>query len=213
MPDRRQKQDLGVDNLAHIWHTSGMDDYTLVIAPPESERPVELSNGTRFYESVPVLAISAGRSPTVTLVLEVEAGRPVVSHLHIDRWVDPFEDGAPVGPEITAKFVHEVPVDRLIRDAISAVAQQASATVDNPARWAGPAALQTRRYRKTDDPANLKRVAEIVNTERASARANGWRPRPRAEVARQLPCSERTASRYIKEATARGLLTELEEAQ
>lgn len=66
----------------------------------------------------------------------------------------------------------------------------------------------TRRYR-TPGAVLYEQVAEIVRTERANARDEGRRARPRIEIMKRMDCSGRTASRYISAAGRAGHLADV----
>jgi hypothetical protein len=186
-------------------------------------QPVMLANGTRF-PSVAVVTVFRATAPALTVALEVQDGKPLVTQLAIGTGAQPaVQAGAePTSSSraITAADLRSIRFDHLVEVVVRALANHLWVTdalsapdgIDRVgqglyARLAGTepewrksedgAATMLRRQRLTDDL--LRRVAEI---------ARKHPERPTKAVEEQLFTSHRNATRWIAAARERGLLVD-----
>lgn len=164
-----------------------------------SER-VELENGTAFLTETAVHRLLGPDGPHLSLFIGVSNGRPVLDRLEITR---SMPERTFTGPEVTASMVHKLPLESIMQEAIEGIARAAATERgDDPmAAAAGAAHARTRRA-LTDSL--LHQVANV-------ARANPMDPTK--QVSEQLYTSHRNATRWIKEAKARGFLASDNEEQ
>jgi hypothetical protein len=170
--------------------------------PPAGLRPVETDGGAGMFPLEVTVTARYGNGPILRIELGFEDGRPVVSSFAVER-----EEG---GPPISASMVDELPIGSIFDEVIGRLATTGLAMfrAHNAASEGRPRVFLTpeeaeaartsvgRRGRPVEDD-QLRLVAEIVQ-------ANPYAPRP--EIRDRLHVSERTASRWIKEARRRGLL-------
>ncbi len=165
---------------------------------------VELVTGVQFPGRTLVEAHGAD-GLLIEVLLEVEDRRPVVSRVTVGR----SEGGAPLDAASLGLPLGRI-FDQVIAQVAATVARsQASAKVPfgTMFQWpsdTGARAVAARRRHQPASDTELKQVAQIVRSNKYD---------PRKQVARELPVSERTASRWIAEARRRGLITEEEDGK
>jgi hypothetical protein len=190
-----------------LWHTLGMRPTesqplltTLVLHDLDSGTTmVELETGVLFPSRIAVSAPGID-GLQLEILLEVEDRRPVVSRFALAR--------APGAPPLGAGIVG-LPLGRIFDQVTSVVAntyaQKAASdkvpfghVFTYPSDTGARAVAARRRYRPVSE-AELKQVAAI-------AQANSYDPRK--QIASELHVSDRTASRWLAAARARGLIKE-----
>lgn len=152
-----------------------------------------LAAGPMFPSEATVHFIEAATDLFVAVTLRTVDRRPVLSRLEV-RPVNPNTNR-----ELTAGFIHELPLGQLVDRAVRAVGasfadEQAGVGMGDPKRQ-GDAAVASRRRRVMNDDL-LREVAEVV--------ASDTYGRPREAVREHFHVSLRTASRWIAEAKQRG---------
>jgi hypothetical protein len=165
---------------------------------PWAEGPlVQLSNGTSFPSQLTV-GVEVGDGQLLTLTLQVEGGRPVLTRCLVER--------APEAVPLSASALHDLPLGEIVDRVVESIgaftymrAQQGAQ--EGEFAWsdfwrAGAGASSSLRGRPVGDEA-LAVVAEIVQ-------ANTFNPRK--EISKRLHVSARTASRWIRLAQDRGLI-------
>jgi hypothetical protein len=157
---------------------------------------VDLSDGTPFLDDALVYAVSGTGGLALTLHIGVDNGRPILNKLVIERWMN-AQDKTYEGDEVTASAIHELPIEAIVRQAVSAIAHHAARNLGPQAQSAAAEAAAQSRTRRPLTDSLLHQVANI-------ARAN---PYDRTkQVADQLYTSHRNATRWIGEAKRRGFL-------
>lgn len=146
---------------------------------------VELADGRRFPAHAQVLVTLGGT--VATLWLAVEDGTPLLTQICVRR------SGAS-GP-LKASIVHALPVNQLADEAVGSILAFLAMGGTNDDNLTN----QIPRRRAVDDDL-LRQVARAVQ-------ADG-RAEPNNAVRASIPCSKRTASRYIALARERGFLKE-----
>ena len=149
---------------------------------------VDLVDGSRFPRSVEAWATVNGTPVTIWLV--VEDGRPVLTRVHIGR---------PRGAtgKLKAATIHALPVDAVVRRVVEDVGLL-MVRLDGD-EGSGATALRSHGRRIVTDDL-LAQVAAAVKGDPLGM--------PNQAVQRAIPCSSRTASRYITAARNRGFLDE-----
>jgi hypothetical protein len=140
---------------------------------------VTLSDGASFPKWVEAWAKVDGTA--VTLWLAVHEGRPVLRRLAVQH-----SDDSP----LLASTVHGLPVEAIVRQAIADIGDLLQRVGVNSSPIAS-------RHRRITD-ALLREVADAVRNDPLGM--------PNQAVQRAIPCSSRTASRYITAARQRGFL-------
>ena len=180
---------------------------------------VQLAGDEYMPETSDLVAIADDASLVVRMRIVLEGGRPVCTRFAFERYES--RDGQ-FGPEIDAKVVRSINVEKLIRAAVTFVAgiakglmhfgdvvAGASYTIDEngrPSFWTedderstGQEALRRRR-RRSIDRSFLEEVAKVYRAAGNNA--------PTAAVAERFNTVTRNATRWVQLARKEGLLDE-----
>lgn len=168
-------------------------DVGVSIPDLRSTRPVELADGTLFPPVVTAYVdLDNGHELKVRIV--VHNGIPTVESIVIERGE---------GPELSAPAVHSLPIGEVVDRSIAVAAYSlVKWSAGDDANTAADAAVRVRRRRRRLDDAHFQEVAAICARQGDSARKQDLVE----AVCREMPCSERTAWRWIQKAEQDGLL-------
>lgn len=164
-------------------------DVTVLLDQDHMGPAVDLPTGSKFPRWLEAWVTVDG--VPVTLELLVEDGRPELIHVAVAR----PESGGKRRP-ITASLVHGLPLEAIVQKVVDSVAQH-MLRLEGRDALASHGAQRARR-RRSMTPELLQEVADAVLSDPLGM--------PNQAVQRRLPCSSRTASRYITAARQAGYL-------